>query len=186
MAKRKGRRTGQRDRSRIATHGAAPSLNDFDENWLRNVRENTRSRYIDLTNSVDRRRWHPDNKRYPDTPWGYGELSPRVVIVPEGHRLSKYQTYGGRHSLRAVLNRWPTKQKRTARAIGRVSDWPYGAVRGSARYLFKGRHPGVHLPWQVVVCVRRERRRQVMFATKSTGKGARSNRRYSRQSNVRC
>lgn len=51
-----------------------------------------------------------------------------------------------------------------------------------------GRKPGVSFvaPKAVLVCVRRKQRREVLFAGRKTGKGARSPKRRNEWSNVKC
>lgn len=180
---------------RTSASEAAPlsDLDLFDEAWLSRIRERFDARYIDLGSYQDRRRWHPSklDPSYVPGPRGlrYGA---RIIVVPEGHRLARFQTYGGRYSLRAIQRGWAVRQRRMGHHWRPLAphDWPYGSVRGH-RLSERGpaRRLGFHLPWQVIICVRRRRRREVMHAIGIAGKrgvGAGKKWRRDRFSNVRC
>lgn len=160
-----GRVPGRNTRRRTS----APRVDEFDVDWLNQVRENPGIRLVDLMRYEDRRRFSPRTiEKYPkpELPTARGWLQkPRIVIVPEGHRLARYQTYGGRYSLRDV---WQGRTYREGDYYAEERD-PLG--RSSYRF-HKGvsRRLGFHAPWQVIICVRRKRRREVLHAFRIAGK----------------
>lgn len=183
----RGRSSSGRDASR-RRYSRAPDPYDpiFDDNYLLNLNERFDATYVDLTRYQDRRRWHPDKIKNPYYPQGLVRR-PRILIVPEGHRLARRQTYGGKFSVNQVLS----KQYRIRREGWRhmsPSDWPYGNVKGYTTDDVSKR-VGFSAPWQVIVCVRRKRRRQTLFALNiagrvGLGRGKRQNR--TPLSEVRC
>lgn len=203
MARRssRGPRVGGRGNNSSARLPSAPPSNAFDDTWLRNIRE-TRSRFIDLTSVTDRRRWAPDKLRLTkatfERPLTTKGLSTRIVIVPEGHRLARHQTYGGRYSLDEVMSRrwervYHPRQKgwregQTQKGFHTDKWGTYVPITQGKTYrdLVSAR-VGFHMPWQVIVCVRRRRRREVIFAKGRAGKGG-SFRKPNRNfwSEVRC
>lgn len=188
----RGRRSGagQRGASRTANPRVAarsyassiPSLSVFDDDWLNSVREGDPD-FIDLGSVEDRRRYAPGRIKPAKTVRG---LRARIVVVPEGHRLARLQTYGGRYSInevRASNQRYPLRKK----ARWQLSEWIYGNVRAYALHDDVPKRVGFHMPWQVVICVRRKRRKEVLFAKRKTGAGARARvRRRNEYSDVRC
>lgn len=164
---RRSRRTRRARSPRRSLGPPAPRADDFDDIWLSRIRERFDARYIDLTKIEDRRRWHPDNLGPPIRTLR-GMRGPRILIVPEGHKLARLQTYGGRHSLRSIVHEWHTKQRKR-KEVWQQSDWPYGSLNVKARHAFPERRLGFALPWQVIICVRRKRRREVMHALKIAG-----------------
>lgn len=190
----RGNSRGGRNTRRIASVAAprrSPNTNieSFDTSWLSRIRENPGVRLVDLMRYEDRRRYSPDTiEQYPKPSHttARGWLGkPRIVIVPEGHKLAKYQTYGGRYSLRDV---WHGKTYRESDYYAWERDPKFG--RESNR-LYKGvsRRLGFHAPWQVVICVRRKRRREVMHALRIAGKrgvGRGKTQRRNYYSQVRC
>lgn len=191
MARGSARSRGRGARSSTRRQSAP---RDFDENWLSDIRERFDARYIDLTRYEDRRRWHPDNlKPYTQQPLPrtLRGRAPRIVIVPERHRLAKYATYGEKYKLGEVYAR---KRGLKRHLMREWEETPlvdkYG--HGYSAKLFNTRispRVGFHLPWQVIICVRRQKRREVMhalnFAGKSgLGRGKKQNR--NRYSEVRC
>lgn len=188
---RRGSSSGGRDPVSSIASEAAPA--DFDESWLERIRERFDARYIDLTRLEDRRRWHPSKLgEFTQRPLPRGlRFRPRIVIVPEGHRLARFQTYGGRYSLRALRSGWKVRARYLARHWRELSphEWPYGSVRGVTWGEEVSRRVGFAMPWQVVLCVRRKRRREVMHALGIAGRrGVGAGRRWHRNewSDVRC
>lgn len=168
-------------------------FDEFDDVWLRRLRERFDARFVDLQNWRHRARWNPAK------PWGpnyqfqpfSGRFRPRILVVPEGHRLARLQTYGGRYSLRAIREGWKVRRRSLPHYWRSLQphQWPYGAVRAWTRGEEVARKVGWANPWQIVVCVRRRRRREVMHALRIAGKkgvGAGKPRRVSADSNVRC
>lgn len=187
---RRGSR-GRRARSQqIARHTPAPpSVYQFDEPWLQDFRERG-GRFADLTDAADRRRWHPSST-WPTRSLGLSR-HPRIVIVPEGHVLARHQTYGGRYSYADVMRKRP---KKASLRYGSIRTWLKSRERGPHGVhdvLRSDRLPyriGFTLPWQVVICVRRKRRTEVLHAFKKTGKGSTARmkkRRMNKYSDVRC
>lgn len=139
------------------------------DDWIEDIREDPSIRHVDLTNVQDRRRYHPN--RDWDIPKTVRGLRTRIVVVPEGHRLARQQTYGGRYSLREVLrgdfphDQWPYRKRWTKNA-----NWRYGSVTRYTKEFDVPRRLGFHMPWQVIICVRRRRRSEVLHALKKTGR----------------
>lgn len=189
MAKR-GRRAGGRGNNQTTRNlPAPPSVSDFGDPWLEEFRERG-GRYADLTSASDRRRWHPSS-RWPERVQGL-RWRPRIVIVDERSPLARHQTYGGRYSLADVVRRRPTKQ---SRRYGESRTWVHDRQRGPhgvhdvIKYDSLPHRVGFTLPWQVIICVRRKRRREVLHALRFTGKGATRRMRFRRNneySEVRC
>lgn len=140
---------------------SAPPPSAFDDDWLSAYSQRSRNRYVDLTRYEDRRFWSPQsvNKLRVRT---LGSIrGPRIVVVPEGHKLARKQTYGGRYSLQEVLDKrrkWQTYGGGWTR-----SQWEHGSADVWRREVVS-RRLGFHAPWQVIVCVRRQRRREVLMA----------------------
>lgn len=183
-----GERVSQRFARRLRT--SAPPVSTFDERWLNNIRDHTRSRYIDLTRHEDRRFWSPSTvEKYSKRPQRTGTLGrqrPRIVIVPQGHRLARFQTYNGRYTLADIQHgSWRGYSSSTwHRSDERYSnDYPQ-----ALRYDDITHRVGYHAPWQVIVCVRRKRRTEVLHALGKTGNTAaiRIRRRRNDNSEVRC
>ncbi len=185
-------RSGGRDRRSIATRSPraprVPPASQFSAAWLRTIRENPGIRLVDLMRYEDRRRFSPETVgRFPrpEVATARGWLGkPRIVIVPEGHELSKYQTYGGKYSLREV---WHGHTYTRGMYYADETD-PEGRKRNRLHGAVSARL-GFHAPWQVVVCVRRKRRRNVLFANRiagrsGVGRGKQWRRNY--YSQVRC
>lgn len=181
----RGRRTPRRTAS-----SAAPPIDVFDDEWFGAFRERSPNRYVDLTDIEDRRRYAPERyDTWPQDRSVYSPRSPRILVVPKGHRLARHQTYGGRYTLadiqrkRKISSKWYGVSKSWL-----PSQWRYGAVRAYKRAEVSWRL-GYALPWQVIVCVRRERRRQVFHALRLAGRSGQSRgKRYKRSptSEIRC
>lgn len=190
MAKRGSRARGRGSRS-STRRSLPPSVSDFDDSWLNDFRERGIGS-IDLSRIQDRRRWHPSST------WPRSSLPPqgiirrpRIVIVPEDSKLARHSTYGGRYSLDDI------KRKRLP------ASFRYGAVRTYVKSRDRNPH-GVHdvirpdrlpyrvgfaLPWQVIICVRRKRRKQVLHALRIAGRrgiGRGKKQRRNEYSEVRC
>lgn len=188
-------RTGGRGGPNPSARNSAPT-DIFDDAWLQRIRERTDARYIDLTKLEDRRRWHPARLGpFTGKPLPRGlRFRPRIVIVPEGHRLARHQTYGGRYSVRGLLHAWKFRRRAVPFAWMRMrpDEWAYGSVTGHRLHFGTdglSRRVGFALPWQVVVCVRRQRRRQVMHALGIAGRrgvGAGKRRHMDEYTGVRC
>lgn len=81
---------------------------------------------------------------------------------------------------RTLINRKPIiKASRTVRGFIAPSHVEFHRPLMSANMKFS-------LPKETTVCVRRGVRREVLHALKKTGKGSRSPRRYTSQSNIKC
>lgn len=177
-----GRRSGSRGRgtSRNANRPVAPRYDDFDDSWLDKIRERQWSRLIDLTSIEDRRRWHPNRLRDAGRTEGPARENihrPRIVIVPEGHRLARLAPYGGRVPLKRILR--DAKYARTRRRF--LFDWeesrrtePRGFKYDSYGPDHISRRVGFQHPWQVMICIRRKRRREVLHALDIAGRRFRS------------
>jgi len=195
-----------RSRGRVAHRNAntriAPRFSDFDERWLRQYSERQWSRLVDLTKLQDRRRWHPNRlQNLPVGPAPRGlQNYPRIVIVPEGHRLARLAPYGGRvraedivgHAAlggRARLYRgsleWLEERRMRARGAGKSRE---DQVYDASVPAHISRRVGWQHPWQVMICVRRKRRKEVMFAIGKAGAGGGMQRPPRRNfwSEVRC
>lgn len=185
------RRSGGRVTSRNANVPVAPT-DIFDDEWLAQYRERGSSRLIDLTNFEDRRRWHPDNMP-PAGPAPLGFTGrPRVVIVPEGHRLARLAPYGGRVPLWKIYAGAYTDKRMRRKSLEEWRESERIEPRGR-RYQSYGpdhisRRVGWQHPWQVMICVRRQRRKEVLHAMKKTGgRGGRMKKpRRNFWSEVRC
>lgn len=188
MARRRGNNSGGRRPRRSARIAAPPDR--FDDEWLSEIRERFDARYVDLGRYEDRRRWHPDympeRKHVPTGLWA----RPRILIVPEGHRLARHQTYGGRYSLRGIKEKWKYRKRSFFESYGYwTSDLASERHVKLGRYGDIPRRVGFAHPWQVIICVRRKRRRAVMFALKYAGlRGIGVGKKWRRDanSNVRC
>lgn len=169
----------------------APRYSDFDESWLRQYSERQWSRLVDLTKIEDRRRWHPNRlSQMPIGPAPKGlQNRPRFVIVPEGHSLARLAPYGARVPIKKLMK----QEKRTRR---RSLDWfteqhrydRYGGKYAILTTDHVSRRVGFQHPWQVIVCVRRKKRREVLFALGKGGRGGNARRvvRRNEFSEVRC
>lgn len=145
-------------RSLPRSSAPAPRINwdSFDEAWLSAIERRPGSFEIDLDKVEDRRRWSPErvNRWSPYKhlrPLTVHGNRPRIVVVPEKHRLAKYQTYKGRY--------YRSNLPRTV---------------------------GFSLPWNVVICVRRKVRREVIFAAGKSGRNGKKPYRRTEYSEVRC
>lgn len=181
--------------SSTANRSSIAPLDYFDDAWLNNIRERQYLRFIDLTSIQDRRRFHPSRiKALPIGPAPAGlALRPRIVIVPEGHRLSRLSQ--GRVPLRDVLKR--KARIGPYRRVERYSlDYPVRSrvtdPSGYTRTAYVGDHfsrrVGFQYPWQVLICIRRRRRKEVIHALGHAGAGKPRQRRPRRNfySEVRC
>lgn len=156
------RRTPRPNRTAFPAH-------DFDEAWFHRYREFSRARYVDLTRIEDRRRWHPD-MRWPTFPRGLTGLRTRILVVPDRHPLAKFQTYGGKYRLGEVFK----KRGRTYAVRSQQQQQYYDKYGGKYFATQLGvrtipKRIGFHMPWQVIVCVRRRRRREVLHALRIAG-----------------
>lgn len=189
MARRSSSRSG-RDAYSIARARSAPDLSVFDDEWLGYIKSPQFNwQYIDLTNYEDRRRWSPSGRNTwtkRDGPRSFIGR-PRIIVVPERHRLARLQTYSGKYTIGQVLDR-----PRYGRA-GR--SWEDAVERGAhgnrvvRRNVLKTSRLGFALPWQVVICVRRKRRQQVLHALNIAGKrglGAGKKQHRNEYSEIRC
>lgn len=161
-----------RDRSRIANRNVAPRYEDFDERWLRAYQERQWSRLIDLTRIQDRRRWHPNKMRnIPVGPARENVHRPRIVIVPEGHRLARLAPYGGRVPLHKVLR---SEYRIRRRSLDEPREYRLYDKYGVPYHAFipdhLSRRVGFQFPWQVMICIRRKRRREVLHALNVAGR----------------
>lgn len=197
MAKR-GSRVRRRGSRWNANRRLLASRSDFDETWLNDFRERGHGS-VDLDDIEDRRRWHPSAIWEPRTIGGIRR--PRIVIVPEGHKLARHQTYGGRYRLDEVRKhpykydsvKWGSTRT-WAKNVTRYSRDRFGKIFGNYQeaYTYQDlpKRVGFSLPWQVIVCVRRKRRREVLFANRFAGSRGSSNlmrrRRNNEFSEVRC
>lgn len=108
-------------------------------------------------------------------------LSPS--IVPELRALDQ-----ARAIVRAIEDRrtWhPQRALRPAGAVPRAARRLVHSV-STARGFFPPSRFSFAVPKKVAICVRRKTRREVLFAKRSTGKGAKSPRRRNRWSNIGC
>lgn len=184
------RRSGTRGRVTRRNSNPRLPLDEFDDEWLREYSERQFSEYIDLTKYEDRRRWHPSKLRgIPPGPALAGRITkPRVVVVPEGHRLARLAPYGGRVPLSSVLSR----EKRTRRrSLDYFTEKTYRGPHGTYHSFgpdHLSRRVGFQHPWQVMICVRRRIRREVIFALNKGGKGKAHKHHYRRNehSEIRC
>lgn len=188
-----GRSRSRRARSRRSLNPPhnrfAPPVELFDDAWLTGVRENPSIRFVDLTRVEDRRRYDPTSVdirggKFEPIPKTLRGTMARIVIVPERHKLARFQTYGGRYSYAEVA-----RGKRPMRE----DFFGWQKARDFHEHLaydpYPSRRLGFHLPWQVVICVRRQRRREVLHALKRTGAGSARNQKPAVRnyySNVRC
>lgn len=194
MARRRGSgQSGGRGSRRFTRRWSAPPVDQFDDAWFDAIRERRSARFVDLTSWEDRRRWSPRRLRrmVPEVyePRGL-QTDPRIVIVPEGHRLARHQTYGGKYSLDQV-RKFGRNRRPWMHVVGEPwsrTEWPYGNVRAYTRHALS-RSVGFTLPWQVIVCVRRKRRKEVMHALNIAGRsgvGRGKKQRRNEFSEVRC
>lgn len=187
------RRASSTIRGRVTYHNAnariAPRYLDFDDEWLRRISERQYAQFIDLTDIEDRRRWHP-SRMLPGgaAPLGF-QTRPRVVIVPEGHPLSRFAPYGGRVPLSKALKR---EARIRRRSLDELSETAVRDVHGGLYRAYIGSHlsrrVGFQHPWQVMICVRRKQRREVIHALGHAGSGRKSQRAPKRNfwSEVHC
>lgn len=181
-------RSGGRGGRTPSASSAAPPVDIFDDAWLTRIRERFDARHIDLTSASDRRRWHPSKL---DSRYGlFGLRGPRIVVVPEGHRLARLQTYGGRYSLNDVRRMLRVGRSPHNRRWHDVREHDTGRIVRKYGFAREGvsRRLGFHLPWQVIVCVRRQRRKEVLHAFRIAGGGVGKGKRWRRGrfSDVRC
>lgn len=179
----RNRRRGGRGPNKTANAGVAPP-DPFNDRWLRQFSERQYLFYADLSSLEDRRRFHPDKlsgMRIGPAPRALVGR-PRIVIVPEGHRLARYAPWGARKKLRDVIDdrgvRW--------RVPGGTEYSDYYNSEYDPRDI--SRRVGFQHPWQVMICVRRRRRREVIFAFGKAGSGKRKQNKPRRNfwSEVRC
>lgn len=198
------RRSGSRrrdDPSNIANRATVDRRLDlFDRSWLSKIQEVPSIRYVDLTKVEDRRRYDPS-----DPAWQRPSGRParnldgtfaRVVVVPAGHPLSRLQTYGGRYTLAQLqrLHKQGRLHPHHARGWQRIHDtneqWTYGSANVVRYQNYRSHKLGFALPWQVVICVRRQRRREVLHALRFVGGAAglkrRRRPRRNAYSEIRC
>jgi len=190
MARRRSSSSG-RVPPRNANPRLPPRFSDFNDAWLRQIAERQYVRFVDLTSIEDRRRWHPNRLRsIPSGPAPQGFQSrPRVIIVPEGHPLARLAPYGGRVPLRKLLHDDGRIRRRSLDDFVEAQIWDkYGGKQTVYRAGHLSRRVGFQHPWQVIICVRRKRRREVMFAIGKAGSGQKRQRRPRRNewSEVRC
>lgn len=176
---------------------------EFDDAWLRTLSERQWIRYVDLTQYEDRRRYHPEKlsgMRAGPAPRAFRN-KPRIVVVPSTHRLARYAPYGGRVPLGRMFRDEKRVRRRslewwTEKKIYYGYDgWVKGVAHSYSPDHFSHR-VGFNLPWQVIICVRRRKRREVLFALNrvrrvfSGGRGGklhlRRRRHRSYWSEVRC
>lgn len=180
------RRRSSRARSPNRSLGS-PAPDAFDTNWLARIRERLDTRYIDLTRIEDRRLWAPDKTWSPPKNIFHG--SPRIVVVPQGHRLARFATYNQKYTLMDIYRRKIQRPSYSQWAKERRIDKhgvPYVAELNDTRI---SPRVGYHLPWQVIVCVRRKRRREVIHALNIAGRsgvGKGKRRRRTTQTEIRC
>lgn len=186
---RRGSRAGGRGTSN-SSNRRLPRPSDFDDTWLNDFRERG-GQFADLTDFQDLRRWSPSSQ-WPSRPAPRGLVSqPRIVIVPEGHKLARLQTYGGRYSYNRIRYGKYVKSKNVVRSYSRTWAKTIDPIYGSDRVTYE-RLPhrvGFTLPWQVIICVRRKQRRSVFHALKLAGRrgfGKGKPRRTNHYSEVRC
>lgn len=100
------------------------------------------------------------------------------------HDVSVLDTLDLRHY---TFGQFPSSVRKDARRI--VPHDPnvnvYRGRRGKFTSPFSS-HMQFNVPRKVAICVRRKQRREVLFAFRKTGKGARSFRRRNQFSDVRC
>lgn len=198
-----GRRSGSRRREDNSFANRAPTvdrrLDLFDRSWLSKIQEVPDIRYVDLTKIEDRRRYDPSNPS-----WQRAKGQParnlngtfaRVVVVPEGHSLARLQTYRGRYSLSQLYryhaqNRLHPHHARGWQRVDNFADYRYGYAHQTEYRNYPSHKLGFALPWQVVICVRRKRRKEVIHALGIAGAaGVRRRRRTQRRnaySEIRC
>lgn len=186
---RRRRSRGRVSLPRSLTGRVAPRLEMYDDNWLDSVVNNPSIRFVDLTRIEDRRRYDPTSvdirgKKFESIPKTLKGTPARIVVVPEGHRLARLQTYGGRFTIADVLKGYKY-------VPGFPRGWNWHSDPGLTTYSYENypsRRVGFALPWQVVICVRRKRRREVLHAMGKTGKGQAKQKPSVRNyySNVRC
>ena len=173
--------------------------NAFNEEWLARVSERQWVPFIDLTDIEDRRRFHPN--RLANLPGGPAPLDARgqarVVVVPENHPLARKAPWRGtvpldqavRRRLRVgsidAFNRrrwFPWDFQRPQRLRDAYGN-PYDAYANQD----VPRAVGFQHPWQVMICIRRRRRREVMHALGHAGRAGHQ-RKHKRNywSEVRC
>lgn len=172
----------------------APNLDEFDAGWFHRFSRDTRVTWADLENPIDRRRFSPGKRVWPDgfSDWDtnpYARNPPRILIVPKGHRLSRFQTFGGRYNLyRDILAKWDHRWVHTERIPGNVI-WNDRANRTHFRTGMPDTTRSHPLPWQVIVCVRRRKRKEVLHALdllRGGSGGGGKKRKRSPDSEVRC
>lgn len=185
--RRRSSRNPERGPRRPARSRSAPGPDLFDEAWLTRFREFSRARYVDLTSVEDRRRWNP-NSRWAPAKNVLG-LRTRVVVVPEKHRLARFATYG----MRVPLSHLYKYRNRKYAVRSQRPEYQYDRYGGKQLVTSLGvrtvpKRIGFHMPWQVIICVRRRRRREVMHAlgvAGSSGAG-RAPKRHNAYSEVVC
>jgi len=187
-----GRSSG---RGRVPNRNAnrrLPHPNQYTEAFYRSLLDRSYLRYIDLTSVEDRRRYHPQtfDRDYPAGPAPRGLVGrPRILIVPEGHRLARKAPWKATRRLPDVLYGLWQEQRR----------FPFDEMMLQRQRVHYGVHDvyaddhlsrrvGFSHPWQVIVCVRRKRRREVLHALRKTGRGGSKQRKPRRNfwSEVRC
>lgn len=186
MARRRSGSRGRRNNSPATP--SAPRNSQFGDPWLQDFRERG-GQFADLTQASDRRRWHP-SQAWPARPLGLSR-QPRIVIVDEHSALARHQTYGGRYSLSDVQRprKWSSPRYGVTKTWTKQRQRGLYGVHDVIRSDLLPYRIGFTLPWQVIICVRRKRRRQVLHALGKTGRGATRRmkpRKNNHWSEVRC
>lgn len=148
-------------------------LDAYDERWLAGVASDPRIRMVDLTTGsrviIAAARGEPVSRKL--------NFQPRYIVVPEGHRLARLAPYRGTLPLRDALQRGSINFKF---GIDRRYEPAGESFRGFRHSYLRDdlsvhtRRIGHQLPWQIMVCVRRKQRAQVLHALGSVvnGRGA--------------
>lgn len=184
-------RSRARNHNRFSNARVAPRYQDFDDRWLQQFSERQYARFVDLTRIEDRRRFHPNRLRgLPGGPAPLGFQSrPRVVVVPEGHLLARLAPYGGRVPLARAI---ALEQRTRRRSLEYPTQKDYLDAYGGKYSAYTGDHlsrrVGFQHPWQVMICIRRKQRKEVMFAIGRAGRGGGFQKKPRRNfwSEVRC
>lgn len=161
-----------RDRARQRDHLSIPTALDFDLDFepvlppktvTPSLSINLRDPVADLLSVEDRRTWHPEGPHRPAR--SSRRWNARVNLLPP-QRTRRAFLRGPRLT--------PARPGHARKGVARPSLFSQ-----LLRFRFNA-------PKYVAVCVRRSIRRQVLFATRRTGRGARAPRRRNYQSSVYC